>query len=71
MSEVLNYINRELAAIGYPELDLSNEQTIQGTIFSLLKLQQKEQLYRHEQTERIKILEQEQSAFENEIVNIS
>ncbi|KAJ3323951.1 hypothetical protein HDV06_000927 [Boothiomyces sp. JEL0866] len=67
MSEVLAYINRELAAIGYPELDLSNAQTIQGTIFSLLKLQQKEQLFRHEQTERIKILEHEQTSYENEI----
>ncbi|KAJ3274499.1 hypothetical protein HDV01_002627 [Terramyces sp. JEL0728] len=67
MSEVLNYINRELSAIGYPELDLSNSQTVQGTIFSLLKLQQKEQLYRNEQTERIKILEQEQSGYEAEI----
>ena len=68
--DIENYINKELAAIGFPALDLRNSRETLGSIFSLLKQRQRDIAYRQDLQQRIHTFDQEHVQLETKITKI-
>ncbi|KAJ3306494.1 hypothetical protein HDV03_005104 [Kappamyces sp. JEL0829] len=58
------YVERELAAIGWPKLDLLDHSGVLSCIFSLLKQRSRDLQYRQDLTTRIELLSGENQRFE-------